>query len=177
MLRTHSVGFNSFVSTMDLMKINHWRRVTLVSLFSPVLLPLLWISWSLYAINAKCGKLTVNRGSVNEVHILYIVYPYPAFTEGIKLVKFSGLYLNWTFHTNDLFCAQEAQLSTNKKMFLGCTITRASSTLRNPKKMAVFIQALYLSYCTLLKPCGSNNFPTMIGTSNESQCNTKLYIF
>jgi hypothetical protein len=44
-----------------------------------------------YARNAKCGKLTVNTGSVNEVHILCSVYPYPVLTEGIKLVKFKGL--------------------------------------------------------------------------------------
>ena len=174
----HSSGFNSSVSIMDLMKINHWFRVTLVFLFSLVLLlPPLWISQFVYTRNANCGKLTVNRRSVKQVHILYIVYPYPVLTEGIKLVKYRGLYLNLTFHRNDLFCAQAAQLSTNKKMFQCCTITETSSTLTNPMKMAVFIQAFYLSYFALLKSCGSNNFPTMIGTGNESQCNTKLYSF
>ena len=141
MLCAHSEGLNSSVSIMDPMKINHWFRVTLVSLFSPLLLLPLWISQFVYAINAKCDKLTVNRGSVNEVHILYIVYPFPVLTEGIKRVKFSALYLNLTFHRNDLFFAQEAQLSKNKKMLQCCTITEASSTLRNPMKMAEFIQA------------------------------------
>jgi len=74
------------------------------------------MSQFVYARNANCGKLTVTRGSVNEVHILYIVYPYPVLMEGITLLKFSGLYFNLTAHRNDPTCAQEAQLSTNKKM-------------------------------------------------------------
>ena len=110
MLCAHSGGFTVlWVSWIS------WKLIIVsesVFLFSPVLLPPLWISQFVYARNAKCCKLTVNRGSVNEVHVLYIVYSYPVLTEGIQLVKFRGLYLNLTFHTNDLFCAQEAQLST-----------------------------------------------------------------